>query len=140
MSNALRKVAAAGLLIALGLVPGGCGSVNSTMSTTIADTLPQWAGGLPADAPPRASDPRYDEFNRAQMARSLNGVAQAQAAEQQQRKAAEAAEEAKVAQKTAPKSAAKTARAAVPASADKREASAASPAAPASKPSDDRGV
>jgi hypothetical protein len=26
------------------------------------DVIPQWAGGLPADAPPRPGTPRYDEF------------------------------------------------------------------------------
>ena len=28
------------------------------------DYIPQWAGGLPADAPPRPGTAKYDEFMR----------------------------------------------------------------------------
>jgi hypothetical protein len=36
----------------------GCASTGPSMG----DMIPQWAGGLPADAPPRPGTPRYDEF------------------------------------------------------------------------------
>ena len=36
----------------------GCASTGSN----VGDVIPQWAGGLPADAPPRPGTPRYDEF------------------------------------------------------------------------------
>jgi hypothetical protein len=28
----------------------------------LGDVIPQWAGGLPADAPPRPGTAKYDEF------------------------------------------------------------------------------
>ena len=53
------------VLIALALAAcalGGCSSVNQKVSAGMADTIPAWAGGLPADAPPRAGTPEYDKF------------------------------------------------------------------------------
>jgi hypothetical protein len=40
----------------------GCGTVNEKMSAAIGDYVPRWAGGLPADAPPRPGTAKYDEF------------------------------------------------------------------------------
>jgi hypothetical protein len=37
---------------------GGCASTGPSMG----EMIPQWAGGLPADAPPRPGTARYDEF------------------------------------------------------------------------------
>ena len=34
------------------------------LAAGISDTLPNWAGGLPADAPPRPGSAKYDEFMR----------------------------------------------------------------------------
>lgn len=50
------------LLVAIMLSQGltGC----SWLSATIADHLPTWAGGLPANAPPRPDDPRYAELKQ----------------------------------------------------------------------------
>jgi hypothetical protein len=42
----------------------GCGTVNEKMSATMGDYVPRWAGGLPADAPPRPGTAKYDEFMR----------------------------------------------------------------------------
>ena len=42
----------------------GCGTVNEKLSAGMADYIPAWAGGLPADAPPRAGTPEYDAFMR----------------------------------------------------------------------------
>jgi hypothetical protein len=42
----------------------GCGTINEKMSATMGDYVPQWAGGLPADAPPRPGTAKYDEFMR----------------------------------------------------------------------------
>jgi hypothetical protein len=36
----------------------------------MADNMPKWMGGLPKDAPPRPSDPRYPEYERAQRAKA----------------------------------------------------------------------
>jgi hypothetical protein len=38
----------------------GCGSISSFMAGGMADLIPAWAGGLPADAPPRPGTPEYD--------------------------------------------------------------------------------
>src|SRR3954462_1876640 len=50
------------LLILLALSAGlsGCGTVNEKLSAGMGDYVPQWAGGLPADAPPRPGTPQYD--------------------------------------------------------------------------------
>ena len=45
-------------LVAAGLSLGGCDSISASM----ADSIPQWAGGLPADAPPRPTDPKYADY------------------------------------------------------------------------------
>jgi hypothetical protein len=49
-------------LMACGL--GGCGTVNSYLATGFEEVIPAWAGGLPADAPPRPGTQKYDEFMR----------------------------------------------------------------------------
>jgi len=40
----------------------GCASINDKVSAGMADYIPQWAGGLPSDAPPRPGTAAYDEF------------------------------------------------------------------------------
>jgi hypothetical protein len=49
-------------LFACGL--SGCGTVNEKLAAGLSDFIPQWAGGLPADAPPRPGTAKYDEFMR----------------------------------------------------------------------------
>jgi hypothetical protein len=41
---------------------GGCGSISSFMAGGMADLIPAWAGGLPADAPPRPGSPEYEAY------------------------------------------------------------------------------
>ena len=43
---------------------GACGTINENLAAGLGDLIPQWAGGLPADAPPRPGTARYDEFMR----------------------------------------------------------------------------
>ncbi len=63
MSYGSRLFTLVGLaLLTCGL--GGCGTINANLSAGISDTLPQWAGGLPPDAPPRPGSAKYDEFMR----------------------------------------------------------------------------
>jgi hypothetical protein len=60
----LRQFAA---LIAASLVAcslAGCGTMNEKLSAGMGDYIPQWAGGLPADAPPRPGTAKYDEYMR----------------------------------------------------------------------------
>lgn len=51
-------------LVMVGCALGGCGSINEKLGAGMADTIPAWAGGLPADAPPRPGTAKYDEFIR----------------------------------------------------------------------------
>ena len=42
----------------------GCGTINEKLAAGVSDAIPAWAGGLPADAPPRPGTAKYDEFMR----------------------------------------------------------------------------
>jgi hypothetical protein len=42
----------------------GCGTINEKVAAGVSDVIPAWAGGLPADAPPRPGTAKYDEFMR----------------------------------------------------------------------------
>jgi hypothetical protein len=57
-------VVSAAAAVLLSLTLAGC----SNLATFLADNIPQWAGGLPKDAPPRASDPRYADYFKTQIA------------------------------------------------------------------------
>jgi len=59
-----RLVAFASIGAGLACGLSGCSGVNSQLAAGISDHVPQWAGGLPADAPPRPGTPAYDEFMR----------------------------------------------------------------------------
>ncbi len=59
---------------------GGCGSISSFVAGSMGDLIPAWAGGLPADAPPRPGTEKYDDWLRQQQAQqaaqdAANGVA-----------------------------------------------------------------
>jgi hypothetical protein len=49
-------------LALLGASLAGCASMNERASAAMGDYIPQWAGGLPADAPPRPGTAKYDEW------------------------------------------------------------------------------
>ncbi|MDI2055265.1 MULTISPECIES: hypothetical protein [Bradyrhizobium] len=55
---------------------GGCSSMNQKLSAGMADTIPAWAGGLPADAPPRPGTPEYDKFMQDRERKRLMPAAQ----------------------------------------------------------------
>lgn len=40
----------------------GCSTINEKLAGGISDAIPAWAGGMPADAPPRPGTAKYDEF------------------------------------------------------------------------------
>lgn len=42
----------------------GCGTINERVAAGVSDMIPAWAGGLPADAPPRPGTLKYDEYMR----------------------------------------------------------------------------
>ena len=47
-----------------GLALSGCGTINEKLSAGMGEYIPQWAGGLPPDAPPRPGTAKYDEYMR----------------------------------------------------------------------------
>jgi len=42
----------------------GCGTINRNLADSMADYVPEWAGGLPPDAPPRPGTPQYDAWKK----------------------------------------------------------------------------
>ena len=63
MSNRFRPLTLIALALA-GCGLSGCGTINANLAAGMSDYLPQWAGGLPPDAPPRPGSAKYDEFMR----------------------------------------------------------------------------
>ncbi len=57
-----NHIAAIIALALVGFALGGCASMNEKLSAGMGDYIPQWLGGLPADAPPRRGTPQYDEY------------------------------------------------------------------------------
>ncbi|RED38014.1 hypothetical protein BJ123_10593 [Rhodopseudomonas thermotolerans] len=82
----LRGVRIVGAVVMLGALTG-CGSINSALTTGMADYVPQWAGGLPPDAPPRPGTARYDAYMQEQ-----ERLRKMPAAEREKLEAAKAAE------------------------------------------------
>ena len=65
---------------------GGCGTINAKLADGMGDYIPQWAGGLPADAPPRPGTAKYDEYMQERERRRLMPAAER---EQEDAKASE---------------------------------------------------
>ena len=61
------------VLLSCGL--GACGTINERLADGIGDFVPQWLGGLPADAPPRPGTAKYDEFMREREQKRLEPAA-----------------------------------------------------------------
>lgn len=75
MRNRLLSFSA---LVAFALVLsslGGCGTINERLAAGMTDAIPQWAGGLPADAPPRPGTAKYDEFMKERERKRLEPAA-----------------------------------------------------------------
>lgn len=62
MTFRLRPLLTALALVLLGADVAGCASMNERASAAMGDYIPQWAGGLPADAPPRPGTAKYDAW------------------------------------------------------------------------------
>lgn len=75
------------LLLLVGLAAGlsGCGTVNEKLSAGMGDYVPQWAGGLPADAPPRPGTPQYDAWMKEREQKRLMPAADRERKEQAQK-------------------------------------------------------
>ncbi|WFU75699.1 hypothetical protein [Bradyrhizobium sp. CB2312] len=63
----------------------GCGTVNERLSSGMGDYIPQWAGGLPADAPPRPGTPQYDAYMKERERKRLMPAADREKEEQAQK-------------------------------------------------------
>ena len=50
---------------------GGCGTINEKLADSAGDYVPQWLGGLPADAPPRPGTAKYDAYMKEQERKRL---------------------------------------------------------------------
>ena len=61
-------------LLACGV--SACGTINEKLAAGMSDAIPQWAGGLPADAPPRPGTTKYDEFMKERERKRLEAAAQ----------------------------------------------------------------
>jgi hypothetical protein len=58
----------------------GCGTINAKLADGLGEYVPQWAGGLPPDAPPRPGTAKYDEFMRERERKRLEPAAPTDAA------------------------------------------------------------
>ena len=57
-----RHIATLVALSLAGIALSGCGTINEKLAGGISDAIPAWAGGMPADAPPRPGTAKYDEY------------------------------------------------------------------------------
>ncbi|HEY6618396.1 MAG TPA: hypothetical protein VIY68_02520 [Steroidobacteraceae bacterium] len=71
MSVPTRHIAIIAAFALAGTLLGGCSSINEKMGPVVGDTLPQWAGGLPKDVPPRKGTPEYDAYMKEQERKRL---------------------------------------------------------------------
>ena len=60
-------------LAACGL--SACGTINGYLASGLSDIIPAWAGGLPADAPPRPGTAKYNEFMKERERKRLEPAA-----------------------------------------------------------------
>ena len=62
MPISARHISMIAAALLAGCALSGCGTVNGTIAAGVSDVIPAWAGGVPADAPPRPGTAAYDEF------------------------------------------------------------------------------
>jgi hypothetical protein len=62
MPISARHISTIAALLLAGCALSGCGTINERVGAGLGDAIPAWAGGLPADAPPRPGTAAYDEF------------------------------------------------------------------------------
>ena len=65
-TSSSRRIALGIVFALLACSLGGCGSISSFLAGSMGDYIPAWAGGLPADAPPRPGTAKYDEWIKQQ--------------------------------------------------------------------------
>jgi hypothetical protein len=57
---------------------GACGTINEKLADGLGEYVPQWAGGLPADAPPRPGTAKYEAFMKERERKRLEPAAPAE--------------------------------------------------------------
>jgi len=62
MSNRIRQILVITELVLAASALSGCGTINEKLAAGAGYVLPVWAGGEPADIPPRQGTPEYDAF------------------------------------------------------------------------------
>lgn len=62
MTSRLCRLLTGTALLLAGSSLAGCAGLNEKASAAMGDYVPQWAGGLPADAPPRPGTAKYDAW------------------------------------------------------------------------------
>jgi hypothetical protein len=53
----------------------GCGTINGYLASGMSDYMPQWLGGMPADAPPRPGTAKYEEYMKERERKRLEPAA-----------------------------------------------------------------
>ena len=62
MTTSARHIATIFAVALAGCGLAGCGTINEKIAGGVSDSIPAWAGGIPADAPPRPGTAKYDEY------------------------------------------------------------------------------
>jgi hypothetical protein len=70
MASTFRILILVGVALAACIL-SGCGTINERLTEGLADVVPQWAGGLPPDAPPRPGTAKYDAYQKEQERKRL---------------------------------------------------------------------
>ena len=66
-----RHIAVIAAFALAGTIVGGCSSINERLGPAVGEAIPQWAGGLPKDVPPRRGTPEYDAYMKEQERKRL---------------------------------------------------------------------
>jgi hypothetical protein len=75
MPASVHHIATILALVLAGFDLGGCGTINEKLAAGVGEVLPQWAGGLPPDVPPRRGTPQYEEYMKEQERKRLEPAA-----------------------------------------------------------------
>ena len=59
-----RQLFAIVVLVVASVALSGCSSTNSSWLVDQLGNIPEWAGEIPAGAPPRPGTPEYDEYTK----------------------------------------------------------------------------
>jgi hypothetical protein len=84
MTMRFRSLPIAAAITLLASALSGCGTVNEKLAGT-GDYIPQWVGGLPADAPPRPGTPQYDAWMKERERKRMMPAADREKEEQAQK-------------------------------------------------------